>query len=85
MSEATAAGSTGRDALQDGDRVELHSLQAKPEYNGKTGTLVAFNAASERWQVDLAGGGSLNVKAANLTKLPMGAAPPRGAPAGEGA
>jgi hypothetical protein len=58
------------DVLRAGDRVELHSLQAKPEHNGKTGTLVAFNAASGRWQVDLAGGGRHNVRAANLTKLP---------------
>ena len=55
MSEATAAGSTGRDALQDGDRVELHSLQAKPEYNGKAGTLVAFDAVSgQEWVFEVA-------------------------------
>ena len=56
------------DALRAGDRVELHSLQAKPEYNGKCGTLVAFKAESGRWEVDLDGGGSLHVKEANLTK-----------------
>ena len=54
--------------LHAGDRVELHSLQAKPEYNGNSGILVAFNVVSERWQIDLDVGGSLYVKAANLTK-----------------
>ena len=66
----------------------LHSLQAKPEYNGKPGTLVAFDATSGRWQVDLASGGSLKVKAGNLTKLESRVSPPRtsgGGAAGEGA
>ena len=60
--------STDRAHLRAGDRVGLHSLQAKPQYNGKSGVLVAFNAESGRWEVDLDGGGSLDVKEANLNK-----------------
>ena len=63
-----AALATALATLRAGDRVELHSLQAKPEYNGKCGTLVAFKAESGRWEVDLDGGGILHVKEANLTK-----------------
>ena len=74
MSQEPAASSTAADVLRAGDRVQLHSLKAKPEYNGKSGTLVAFDTKSERWQVDLASGSSLTVKAGNLTKLPTGAA-----------
>ena len=70
-SETAAARSTERDVLHAGDRVELHSLQAKPEYNGRSGTLVAFDDGSGRWQVDLVGGGSLIVKASNLINLTM--------------
>ena len=62
------AGGRERDGLRAGDRVELHSLQAKPRYNGKSGTLGAFNAESGRWEVTLDGGGGLQVKAVNLTK-----------------
>ena len=47
------------DGLHAGDRVELHSLQAKPEYNGKSGILLAFNVESGRWQINLDVGGSL--------------------------
>ena len=73
--------------------MEVHSLKAKPEYNGKSGTLVAFDTKSERWLVDLASGGSLifdgksgrwqmylpslKVKAGNLTKLESRVSPPR--------
>ena len=90
MSQAPAVvgGKDAEDALHVGDRVELHSLQAKPEYNGKPGTLVAFIDKSGRWQVDLTSGGSITVKAANLTKVASRVSPPRasgGAQAGEGA
>ena len=90
MSQAPAVvgGKDAEDALHVGDSVELHSLQAKPEYNGKPGTLVAFIDESGRWQVDLASGGSITVKAANLTKVASRVSPPRasgGAQAGEGA
>ena len=90
MSQAPAVvgGKDAEDALHAGDRVEVHSLQAKPEYNGKPGTLVAFIDESGRWQVDLASGGSITVKAANLTKVSSRVSPPRasgGAQAGEGA
>jgi len=67
-----AALATALASLRAGDRVELHSLQAKPEYNGKCGTLVAFKAESGRWEVDFDGGGSLHVKATNLTKEVVG-------------
>ena len=58
-----------RDCLRAGDCVELHSLQAKPHFNGKSGTLVAFKTESGRWQIDLDGGDSVHVKGANLTKI----------------
>ena len=37
------------EGLRAGDDVEIHSLQAQPEHNGKAGTLVAFDAESGRW------------------------------------
>ena len=40
LTQHTASNTAG-DVLRSGDRVELHSLKAKPEYNGKSGTLVA--------------------------------------------
>jgi hypothetical protein len=64
--------------LRVGDWVELHEMQGKPEYNGKCGTLVSFDAKTGRWQVQLrlntrADGNYVSrrtaVKAANLTKL----------------
>ena len=67
MPQEAAASSTASDVLRAGDRVELHSLKDKPEYNGKAGTLVAFDAESERWRVDLESGDSLTLKAGNLT------------------
>lgn len=60
------------EGLRAGDDVEIHSLQAQPEHNGKAGTLVAFDAESGRWEVKLACGGALRVKFDNLTK-PSGA------------
>ena len=44
-----------------GDDVEVHSLQKRPEYNGKGGKLVAFDAQAGRWEVRLQGGSSLRV------------------------
>ena len=84
----SSAGGEEGDALHAGNCVELHSLQVGAEYNGKSGTLVAFIEQSGRWQVDLASGGSITVKAANLTKVSSRVSPPRasgGAQAGEGA
>ena len=66
----------GADVLRVGDHVELLLLQGRPEYNGKCGTLVSFDAETGRWQVQLrlytlSDGNyvSLMVKAANLTRL----------------
>ena len=65
MSQETAASSTAADVLRS-ETGWAAPLKAKPEYNGKSGTLVAFDA-SPGWQVDLLAGGSLTVS--NLTKL----------------
>ena len=46
----------------------LLQIKAKPEHNGKTGRLAAIDAVSGRWEVRMAGGASLRVRAANLVK-----------------
>ena len=66
-SGATISEEVGQE-LRAGDDVEVHSLQAKPEHNGKTGRLAAIDAVSGRWEVRMAGGASLRVRAANLVK-----------------
>ena len=40
-------------AFRKGDLVELHSLQTSSQLNGKLGTLLRFDAAVGRWEVDL--------------------------------
>ena len=52
---------TGDGTYEVGDDVEVHSLQKRPEYNGKGGKLVAFDAQAGRWEVRLQGGSSLRV------------------------
>ena len=55
--------------LHEGARLKLHSLPAELEYNGKSGTLIAFDAELKLWQVDLESGGSLNASPSKMTKL----------------
>ena len=52
---------TGDGTYEVGDDVEVHSRQKRPEYNGKGGKLVAFDAQAGRWEVRLQGGSSLRV------------------------
>jgi len=66
-------------SLQPGARVRLAHLQAKPELNGSLGTLMAFVAAKDRWQVQLSDGAKL-FRAANL--VPCVEEAPPGDPAG---
>jgi hypothetical protein len=55
-----------------GSRVELAGLQAKPEMNGVAGVVKSFNAATERYVVQLDNGGQpFMLKAANLERLSM--------------
>ena len=56
-----SAGPSGDGTFEVGDDVEVHSLEKRPEYNGKGGKLVAFDAQAGRWEVRLEGGSSLRV------------------------
>ena len=47
-----SSGMVGKE-LRTGDCVEVHSLRAKPEHNGKTGRLVGFDPETGRWEVHL--------------------------------
>ena len=53
-----------------GARVKLAGLQAKPEMNGATGLVTAFNEATGRYAVELdAGGPPVTLKGANMERL----------------
>jgi hypothetical protein len=53
-----------------GARVELHSLQQKPEHNGVEGEVLEFDASAGRWKVQLHPDGLLlALKASNLAVL----------------
>ena len=62
--------------LQDGSRVRIEGLQAKPQHNGRTGAICGgFDQESERWTVavDASDAGpafQISVRPANLTPLP---------------
>ena len=56
-----SAGPSGDGTFEVGDDVEVHSLEKRPDYNGKGGKLVAFDAQAGRWEVRLEGGSSLRV------------------------
>ena len=63
-------------AVEQGSRVRIEGLQAKPHMNGRTGVVQgAFNQESERWTVDLAADGARpacrgSFRAANLRLIP---------------
>jgi len=66
-------GAVARPTARPGLRVVLHSLQAKPELNGKFARLKSFLEESGRWELTLEAGASCeraNVKPANFTILP---------------
>lgn len=54
---------------ESGCRVQITGLQAKPELNGREGTLLNFMADTGRWGVVLSGGNKLSVKPDNLELL----------------
>ena len=62
--------------LQDGSRVRIEGLQAKPQHNGRAGAICGgFDQESERWTVavDASDAGpafQISVRPANLTPLP---------------
>ena len=64
--------------LSPGSAVYVTGVVAKPELNGKEGTLVAFDKEKGRWQVRLADGVKL-LRAENLEARPgeTAATPPR--------
>jgi hypothetical protein len=45
-------------ALQQGSRVRIEGLQAKPQFNGRMGVVCAFNQETGRWTVDLGADGA---------------------------
>jgi len=65
-------------ALQDGSRVRIENLHAKPQYNGRNGVICgAFHHSSGRWPVNVdtsdlgfVADGLLLIRSANLTLLP---------------
>lgn len=52
--------------LRVGGTAVIQGLQAKPEFNGKTATLVSFDVSKQRWNIN-SGGVVLALRAANLT------------------
>ena len=63
-------------ALQDGSRVRIENLHAKPQFNGRNGVVCgAFDHDSGRWTVDVEASDAgpafqLLIRSANLTLLP---------------
>lgn len=53
------------------DGVRIHGLASKPEWNGKTGTIIMFNPENDRYQVKLGSDGVAALKPANVI-LPNG-------------
>ena len=54
-----------------GRRVALAGLASRPELNGGLGGVLAFDAASGRFTVELEDGTSIRVKAANMSPVPL--------------
>jgi len=52
-----------------GSMVEIHGLQAKPELNGRSGTIIGFDSTAARYQVQLDHGGPKLIKPCNLKLL----------------
>eukprot|EP00929_Paragymnodinium_shiwhaense_P117931 TRINITY_DN893_c4_g1_i1.p1 TRINITY_DN893_c4_g1~~TRINITY_DN893_c4_g1_i1.p1 ORF type:complete len:926 (+),score=235.28 TRINITY_DN893_c4_g1_i1:74-2851(+) len=73
---ATAVAASGAVDLQDkasyvaGTRVTLIGLEKRPELNGVTGTLLAWDKEASRWQFRADGGESIKVRNDNLKPLP---------------
>ena len=56
-----------------GKRDEIAGLRSKPEYNGTTGTILAWNNGQKRWKVRMDYDSSLkDLKPDNLTLIPDG-------------
>jgi hypothetical protein len=64
------------ETVQDGSRVRIEGLQARPELNGRTGVVYgAFNQESGRWAIhvdanDASPATQISVRPANLKILP---------------
>ena len=57
------------DKLQPDDAVQIHSINTKPELNGKIARVISFQPDSGRWEIQLADEMRLRVKASNLSKI----------------
>jgi hypothetical protein len=55
--------------FQTGSMVELHSLMAAPEHNGRTGKVMKYSASHGRWNVEMPDGSVLALRAGNLRLL----------------
>lgn len=53
-----------------GDRVSVKGLKGAPQHNGKAGTILRFNEAKGRYEVELDGGKPLALRPANLEEKP---------------
>jgi len=60
---------TDTSKFQAGSMVELHSLIAAPEHNGRNGKLVEYSASQGRWSVEMPDGSVLALRAGNLRLL----------------
>ena len=60
---------TDTSKFQAGSMVELHSLMAAPEYNGRNGKVVEYSASHGRWHVEMPDGSVLALRAGNLRLL----------------
>ena len=58
-----------------GGTAVIQGLQAKPEFNGKPATLVSFDVAKQRWNIN-SGGVVLALRPANLVAGSAGGASP---------
>ena len=65
----TSPAAASVDLLHIGSVVSLVRLQARPELNGRRGSLVAFDEGKGRWQVRVGNGTVLLLKPENLCSL----------------
>lgn len=63
---AVAVGATR--AFNEGSRVQIHGLVAKPELNDRVGECELFDMEASRWQVRLGNGQRLKIKESNLMR-----------------
>ena len=59
----------GMSALKPGLMVELHSLAAAPEHNGRKGKLVEYSESDGRWHIEMYDGSVLALRTVNLRLL----------------